>query len=153
MAWDYLTYTPQCYKSLYNYGDSNTESMFALAITTTDNWSANSCGTLFSSYDYSPSPWLLSILGENDVRNTIMIFARNSTPTLPRFGGGKFSCYAMGNPAYATNYLINAPEMFLIQAESNLRGTTVDPEPGVAFLNVCGDKCFLFLKSGKITTF
>ena len=123
-----LTYSPEAYRALYNYGDSNTESMFALAITTTDNWSANSCGTLFSTYDYSPSPWLLSILGENDVRNAIMIFARNTTPTLPRFGGGKFGCYAMGNPAYATNYLINAPEMFLIQAESNLRGTTVDLE-------------------------
>lgn len=123
---DALTYSPEDYKALYNYGDSNTESMFALAITTTHNWSANSCGTLFSTYDYSPSPWLLSILGENDVRNAIMIFARNTTPTLPRFGGGKFGCYAMGNPAYATNYLINAPEMFLIQAEANLRGTSVD---------------------------
>ena len=72
-----LTYTPEGYKALYNYGASNTESMFALAITTTDNWSANSCGTLFSTYDYSPSPWLLSILGENDVRNSIMLFADN----------------------------------------------------------------------------
>lgn len=100
--------------------------MFALAITTTDNWSANSCGTLFTTYDYSPSPWLLSILGENDVRNSIMLFAAESTPTMPEFKGGKFGCYGMGNTAYATNYLINAPEMFLIQAEANLRGATVD---------------------------
>ncbi|MDE6638748.1 MAG: RagB/SusD family nutrient uptake outer membrane protein [Muribaculaceae bacterium] len=123
-----LTYSPSAYRALYNYGDSNTESMFALAITTTQNWSANSCGTLFSTYDYSPSPWLLSIIGENDVRNAIMLYASNSTPTLPRFAGGKFGCYAMGNPAYATNYLINAPEMFLIQTEANLRGATVDIE-------------------------
>ncbi|MDE6023546.1 MAG: RagB/SusD family nutrient uptake outer membrane protein [Muribaculaceae bacterium] len=123
-----LAYTPQGYKSLYNYGASNTESMFALAITTTDNWSANSCGTLFTTYDYSPTPWLLSILGENDVRNSIMGFAPNSTPELPEFAGGKFGCYGMGNPAYATNYLINAPEMFLIIAESNLRSSTVDIE-------------------------
>ncbi len=121
-----LTYTPEGYKALYNYGASNTESMFALAITTTDNWSANSCGTLFSTYDYSPSPWLLSILSENDVRNSIMLFAADSTPSLPEFGGGKFACFGMGNPAYATNYLINAPEMFLIQAEANLRKATPD---------------------------
>ena len=122
-----LTYTAKDYKALYNYGKSNTESMFALAITNTDNWSANSCGTLFSSYDYSPSPWLLSILGENDVRNAIMIFdEEESEPDVPVFGGGKFACFEMGNPAWATNYLINAPEMFLIQAESNLRGETID---------------------------
>ncbi|MDE6631743.1 MAG: RagB/SusD family nutrient uptake outer membrane protein [Muribaculaceae bacterium] len=123
-----LTYTPEGYKSLYNYGASNTESMFALAITTTDNWSANSCGTLFSTYDYSPSPWLLSILGEKDVRNSIMVFAENSTDEVPEFGGGKFACFGMGNPAYATNYLINAPEMFLIQAEANIRKATPDLE-------------------------
>ncbi|MBD5263457.1 MAG: RagB/SusD family nutrient uptake outer membrane protein [Bacteroides sp.] len=123
---DTLTYTPEGYKALYNYGASNTESMFALAITTSDNWSANSCGTLFSSYDYSPSPWLLSILKENDVRNAIMVFAANTEPTMPEFGGGKFASFATGNPANATNYLINAPEMFLIQAESNLRKATPD---------------------------
>lgn len=123
---DTLEYTPAGYRALYNYGESNTESMFALAITTTNNWSSNSCGTLFSTYDYSPSPWLLSILGENDVRNSIMIFNKETTPTSPVFGGGKFACYAYGNPAFATNYLINAPEMFLIQAESNLRKQTPD---------------------------
>ena len=41
-----------------SYTHLNTESMFALAITQTDNWSANSCGTLWSSYNYSPSPKL-----------------------------------------------------------------------------------------------
>lgn len=121
-----LVYTPEGYKALYNYGESNIESMFALAITTIDNWSANSCGTLYSTYDYSPSPWLLSIFGENDVRNSIMIFDKESTPEIPIFGGGKFGCYAYGNPAFATNYLINAPEMFLIQAESYLRKTSPD---------------------------
>ncbi len=121
-----LTYTPEGYKALYNYGKSNTESMFALAITTTDNWSANSCGTLYSTYDYSPSPWLLSILNENDVRNSIMVFDKDSSPEVPVFGGGKFACFAYGNPAFATNYLINAPEMFLIQAESNLRKAAPD---------------------------
>ncbi len=131
-----LTYTAEGYKALYNYGASNTESMFALAITTTDNWSANSCGTLFSTYDYSPSPWLLSILNENDVRNSIMVFASNTTPTVPEFGGGKFGCYGMGNPAYATNYLINAPEMFLIMAESNLRKASPDLDAAKASLLV-----------------
>ncbi len=121
-----LTYTPDGYKALYDYGSSNTESMFALAITLSDNWSANSCGTLYSSYDYSPSPWLLSKLGENDVRNSIMGFTEESTPTVPDFAGGKFACYATGNPATATNYLINAPEMFLIMAEADLRSATPD---------------------------
>lgn len=121
-----LTYTADGYKALYNYGASNTESMFALAITMSDNWSANSCGTMFTTYDYSPSPWLLSKYGENDVRNAIMEFADNTTPTVPEFGGGKFASFATGNPANATNYLINAPEMFLIMAESDLRSATPD---------------------------
>ena len=54
-----------------------------------------------------------------------MVFAEDSKPEVPEFGGGKFACFAFGNPAYATNYLINAPEMFLIKAESDLR--TADP--------------------------
>lgn len=119
-----LAYTPAEYKALYNYGASNTESMFALAITATDNWSANSCGTLFSTYDYSPSPWLLSILDVNDARQSIMGFAPESTPTAPEFDAGKFAAYAKGNSAYGTNYLINAPEMFLIQAECDLRSAS-----------------------------
>ena len=131
-----LTYTAEGYKALYNYGSSNTESMFALAITELDNWSANSCGTLFTTYDYSPSPWLLSKYAKSDVRNSIMGFADNTTPTAPEFAGGKFACYATGNTANATNYLINAPEMFLIKAESDLRGSSVDLDAAKASLLV-----------------
>lgn len=114
-----LTYTPAAYKALYNGGVSNVESIFALDINESTNWSANSCGTLFSTYGYSPTPYLLSLYGENDVRRSIISF--NEQPDgLPWYNGGKFGAYASGNPAYATNYLINAPEMFLIQAEAYL---------------------------------
>jgi len=113
-----LATTDASYKALYNYGTSNTESFFALAITQTENWSANSCGTLWSTYNYSPSPYLQSIMAENDVRRSVWGWSSASTPEQPVFNSGKFSAFALGNPAYGTNYLINAPEMFLNQAEA-----------------------------------
>ena len=41
-----LTYTESAYKALYNGEGSNTESFFYLDINASQNWSANSCGTL-----------------------------------------------------------------------------------------------------------
>lgn len=118
-----LTYGNSNYKNLYYNGTSNTESMFALAITSSYNWSANSCGTLWSTYDYSPSPKLLSLYGENDCRTSIFEWDENypASSTTPEFEGGKFSHYESGNSAYGTNYIVNAPEMYLIMAEANLQ--------------------------------
>lgn len=120
-------YTGAAYKALYNGGESNTESIFALDINSRNNWSANSCGSQWSTYDYSPSPWLQSIFESTDVRTSIMAFepANDGTPSnqtsVPVYEGGKFGAYASGNPAYAANYLINAPEMYLIMAEAKLK--------------------------------
>jgi hypothetical protein len=119
-----LTYTADGYKALYNAGASNTESMFALDINESQNWSANSCGTLWSSYSYSPSPYLQSLYGPNDVRRSIMAFDSQSTTITPIYASGKFSAYYYGNSAYGTNYLVNAPEMYLIMAEANVRKST-----------------------------
>lgn len=121
-----LAYDNATYKALYNGAGSNNESLFYLAITPTDNWSANSCGTLWSSYSYSPSPYLQSIMAANDCRRAVWTWNDDSTPTTPIFGSGKFSAFASGNPAYGTNYLINAPEMYLNKAEANLRKATPD---------------------------
>lgn len=118
-----LTYGNANYKALYNSETSNTESMFALAITASQNWSANSCGTLWSTYNYSPSPKLQALYGENDCRTSIFEWDGESTPEVPVFKGGKFSHFSSGNPAYATNYIVNAPEMFLIKAEANLHSS------------------------------
>ncbi len=114
-----LTYDATAYASLYSGNESNTESMLSLAITSTYNWSANSCGTLWSTYDYSPSPKLQAMYGENDCRTSIFEWAETSTETVPEFTGGKYSQHSSGNSAYATNYLVNAPEMFLIMAEAD----------------------------------
>ncbi len=114
-----LTYSPVAYKALFNGGVSNDESMFALDINSSTNWSANSCGTLFTTYSYTPSPYLLSLYAENDCRRSIISISVDATG-VPWYAGGKFGAYASGNPAFATNYLINAPEMFLIQAEAYL---------------------------------
>lgn len=119
-------YSAAAYKALYNGGESNSESIFALDINSRNNWSANSCGTQWSTYDYSPSPWLLSIYASTDVRRSIINFAAadDGTPSdqtsTPVYRAGKFGAYASGNPAYAANYLINAPEMYLIMAEAKL---------------------------------
>lgn len=114
-----LTYG-NAYKDLYFNGASNEESFFALAITESQNWSANSCGTLWSTYNFSPSPKLLALYGKNDCRTTIFEWDANSTDSAPVFCSGKFSHYESGNSAYGTNYIVNAPEMFLIIAEANL---------------------------------
>ena len=100
----------------------NEESFFALAITDSQNWSANSCGTLWSTYNFSPSPKLLSLYGENDCRTSVFEWDAKSTNAAPIFKSGKFSHYESGNPAYGTNYLVNASEMFLIVAEACLNG-------------------------------
>ena len=115
-----LNYKPTEYKALYNGGSSNTESLFYLDINATQNFSSNSCGTLWSTYNFSPSPKLLAMYTASDVRKTIQTWDKTSTDITPVYGGGKFAAFASGNPAYATNYLINAPEMFLIIAEANL---------------------------------
>lgn len=117
-----LTYGKE-YKSLYNNGTSNKESLFALAITQVNNWSANSSGTLWSTYNFSPSPKLQKLYGEQDCRTTIFDWSPKSTQATPIFAGGKFSHFDSGNPAYATNYIVNAPEMFLIIAEGNLKSS------------------------------
>lgn len=117
-----LTYTSDGYRALYNGGTSNSESFFALAITESQNWSANSSGTLWSTYNLSPSPKLQAMYGENDCRRVLMTWDPKSTPAVPIYAGGKF-LHASGNSANATNYIVNAPEMFLILAEANLKST------------------------------
>ncbi len=121
-----LTYGNAAYKALYDSEISNTESLFALAITSSDNWSSNSCGTLWSTYGISPSPLLLSLYGKNDCRLAVFEWADDSSETVPKFGGGKFSHFSTGNPAYGTNYIVNASEMFLIIAEAYLQMNNIN---------------------------
>lgn len=118
-----LTYTDADYAALYASETSNDESMFALAITASNNWSANSCGTLWSTYNFSPSPKLQAMYGDNDCRKSIMTFASNSTPNVPVYAAGKFVHSSSRNSAYGTNYIVNAPEMFLIIAEAKAHGS------------------------------
>ncbi|MCH5213895.1 MAG: RagB/SusD family nutrient uptake outer membrane protein [Muribaculaceae bacterium] len=117
-----LTYDATAYKALYNGGLSNTESMFALAISNIDNNGSDSSGHFFANYGYSVSPYLYGLYASTDCRTSVMAFKNNKNwwgMTNP-FNGGKFGDFgdATPNPDYATNYLVNAPEMFLIQAEA-----------------------------------
>src|SRR3712207_1132122 len=50
-----------------------------------------------------------------------MSWDTNTAPEKPKYAAGKFSHYSSGNSAYGTNYIVNAPEMFLIIAEANLK--------------------------------
>lgn len=117
-----LTYGKDTYKALYNGGASNTESMFALAINSSQNWQAQSCGTIWSTYDYSPSPWLQSIYEGTDCRTSVWVLS--GTANSPEFNGGKFAHFSSGNNTYGTCYIVNAPEMFLIIAEANAQSST-----------------------------
>lgn len=112
-----LVVDPAGYKALYANSTSNYESFFALSINQQDNFSAKSSGTLWSTYSYSPSPWLQSVMADDDCRRAVWGWSVDSTPTTPVFNGGKF-LGTSGNAAYGTCYLLNAPEMFLIKAEA-----------------------------------
>lgn len=128
-----LAYTDADYAALYSGLWSNGESIFFLALDSSTNWSANSCGTLYTSYCYGPSPYLVSLYEDGDVRKSIMYWTNQQGTqyveygdALPWYGGGKFGTGSFnavtgGNPAVQTNYLINAPEMFLIQAEADIK--------------------------------
>ena len=116
-----LTYTVEDYYALYENDSSNYESLLALALDDLTNWSANSSGTLFTSYGYSISPYLISLFSPDDCRLPLLS-EFDGTPwgsinSYNFYCGGKFY-FNFGNAAYATNYLINAPEMFLIEAEA-----------------------------------
>ena len=115
-----LTYKKESYR-LFITWRSNSESC-CVGYYRTQNWSANSCGTLWSTYNFSPSPKLQSLYGENDCRTSLIEWDATSSLTVPVFKSGKFS-HASGNSAYGTNYIVNAPEMFLIIAEANLKSS------------------------------
>lgn len=131
-----LTYKAADYAGLYASGTSNVESFFALGIDTNNNWSANSCGTLWSTYNYSPSPKLRAMYGANDIRTSIFAWDKTSTDGVPVFKAGKFAHTASGNSAYGTNYIVNAPEMFLIIAEALAHDTTKLADAQAALLTV-----------------
>ena len=62
----------------------------------------------------------------SDCRTSLFDWTNEPTAAAPQFAGGKFSCFDSGNPANATNYIVNAPEMFLILAEANLKSANVN---------------------------
>lgn len=115
-----LTYDAEDYKALYDGGKSNTESMFALAVSITQNNGSDSAGNFFKGYGYSLSPYLYSLYAPTDCRLSIIGFADEDDwwGDRTQFNGGKFGFFGGASANYATNYLVNAPEMFLIQAEA-----------------------------------
>lgn len=124
---DELAYTEAAYAALYANGTSNWESLFALGINSLYNWSANSSGTLWSTYGYLASPKLKAMYGPNDIRRTEVLWKETTSNNAPVLAtGGKFSHTSSANPAYGTNFLINAPEMFLIMAEAAVQQGNVD---------------------------
>lgn len=117
---DELAYTVDEYMALYDGGDSNIESFFTLGIDSTNSFGANSSGTLYNNYGFSPSPYLYSLFGEDDVRLSLMFFyLTNENPEdyMNNFCAGKF-WNGGGNIQTATMSMIGAPEMFLIEAEA-----------------------------------
>lgn len=121
-----LATTPAAYRALYATELSNNESFFALAINSTKNFGASSLGTVWSVYCFSPSPKLQKMYKSTDVRTAIML--RDTTKgseTVPYYRGGKFD-NAAKSPAYSSNYMVNAPEMYLIQAEALLQKGDLD---------------------------
>ena len=72
--------------------------------------------------------------GANDCRTAI--FNYGTTNGVEFFKGGKFSDFQSNNAANATNYLVNASEMFLIEAEAKLRSANPDLACGFASTKV-----------------
>ena len=121
-----LAHTKADYAALYQSTGSNNESFFYLSIDDTHNFSANAAGNIWNTYSYSPSPKLQRLYASTDCRDTLIawdVAVSSSTPTVPYYAGGKYGATKNGvnGVAYETNYLINAPEMFLIIAEADIK--------------------------------
>ena len=128
---DTLTYSVSGYYALYSGQYTDNECIFSLAIDSATNWSANSLGTLFTTYGFSCSPYLVSLYGENDCRLPLIsefsdlpepddIEEGNSIEDYwydDNYVGGKFY-FGYRNTAYANNFLLCAPEQYLIAAEA-----------------------------------
>lgn len=141
---DVTAYTEGDYMALYNGGDSNSESIFRLAIDSNNNWAANSCGNVWTTYGGLPSAKMCNLIEETDCRGSLYLKRKVSGSYTYMDGGGKFY-FGGGNTAYATNYIVNAPEMYLIIAEANLRGTTTD-------LNAAKEALFKVAKRNSAVT-
>lgn len=118
-------YTEDSYKKLYTGGDSNTESIFRLAIDVNNSWSANSCGNVWTTYGGLPSQRMRNLIADTDCRGSLYLPTIKKGSYTQMQYGGKF-WYGGGNTAYATNYIVNAPEMELIIAEAKLRAAQPD---------------------------
>ena len=70
-----------------------------------------------------------------DIRTCLFGWQATSTPQVPVFNAGKFN-HASGNSAYGTNYLVNAPEMYLIIAEACAKGAGSVADAQKALLTV-----------------
>ena len=55
------------------------------------------------------------------VKFLLMEEIKTSTESEPVYTGGKIAHFSSGNPARGTNYIVNAPEMYLIKAEANVQ--------------------------------
>lgn len=115
-----LVYTAAGFKALWNSNISNTEAFMSLAIDATNNWGANSLGTLWSTYNFSPNLDCLALFGENDVRKSVQEFNAQSTPSAPVYMGGIYGHYSDNNPNFSTCYVATTSEMYLIIAEAEI---------------------------------
>lgn len=68
------------YKAMYSSTGVNTESLFYLSIDDKHNWSAYSCGTLWSTYSFSPSPKLHGTTDTDfdEARNSLLVVAKRN---------------------------------------------------------------------------
>ena len=117
---DALAYTDADYMKLYSGSTTNWESLFSLGMDSVNSFGANSSGTLYNNYGFSPSPYLYSLFGSDDCRLSLMYFNlsdENPSDYMNNFCCGKF-WFGGGNSSYAPVSEVGAPEMFLIQAES-----------------------------------
>lgn len=119
-----LAHTTADYRALYTSTGSNNESLFWLAIDQTHEFSAESAGNYWNTYCYSPSTKLQGLYDSSDVRTSIMTWDESQTSaSAPYYAGGKYGAtkYGTNGVSYVTNYLISAPEMYLIIAEANIK--------------------------------
>ncbi|MDR3057312.1 MAG: RagB/SusD family nutrient uptake outer membrane protein [Prevotella sp.] len=97
------------------------ETIYAISVDASNNLSANSPGTLWTTYTHMISNQYAKYLGANDIRQVLM--ERGGTPIVSL--GGKYRGYN-GNPAVSSQRLIGIPEMYLIAAEASLKKSSAD---------------------------
>lgn len=119
-----LAYTVGAYTSMYDNVNDNGENIFYIQRSSSESFTANSIGTLYSSYQLGFNDNLINLFNENDIRLSILA-AKDNTGKFQALGNG-YKYMGAGNSEISNIPLFRLPELYLILAEANLKQPATD---------------------------